>query len=142
MKKIVLGFCVIAFGISAMVADELSTRLMWNCVERKKLNEENKSEQQMQTECLAYSESVIAKMGSSNGTAYLGQNFAFVWTPENQQNAVKRIMLKIYKERGFKNSNDESLEKVTNEMKKLVANDDYKTLGCLYIGNPNVKCLK
>ena len=140
MKKLILGFCVVAFGVSAMMADELSTRLMWNCVERKKLSE-SKSTQTAQNECLIYFESIIAKMGSSDGSAYLGENFSFVWTPKNQQDAVKRIMIKIYKERGFKDSNDESLEKVTNEMNNLVENNDYKTLGCLYIGKPNTKCL-
>lgn len=141
MKKIVLGFCVIAFGVSVVMADETSNRLIWNCVERKKFNE-NKPIEKMQAECLGYFENVIIEMGSSNGSAYLGKNFSFVWTPENQQEAVKRIMLKICKEWGIKESNDEDLHKVTSEINRLVKNDDYKTLGCLYIGNPNVKCLK
>lgn len=66
MKKIILEFCVIAFSVSAMMADELSTRLMWNCVERKKLNEPNKQVKIMTAECLVKLENMVAQQGSQD----------------------------------------------------------------------------
>ncbi len=139
MKKIILEFCVIAFSVSAMMADELSTRLMWNCVERKKLNEPNKQVKIMTAECLVKLENMVAQQGSQDTF----KEYEYIWSPQEPfQNVVTRLVSKIIKERKYNPNDGTTIQKVQDEIARLNKSDDYQTLACLYIDKANSKCLK
>ena len=136
MKKLVLALCVGAFAVSA-VADELSLRLGWNCNKRMKL--QNNTQKAYLAECLAKLENMVAQQGSQATI----EEYKYIWSPSERDKAFQNITAKIAMERGYKDLSDaKTFKKVTDEWIRLEQNDDYQTLACLYIGNPNTKCLK
>ena len=134
MKKLVLALCVGAFAVSA-VADELSLRLGWNCNERMKL--QNNAQKAYLAECLAKLENMVAQQGSQATI----KEYKYIWSPSERDKAFQNITTSIA-ERGYKDlSYAKTFKKITDEWIGLEQND-YQTLACLYIGNPNTKCLK
>lgn len=133
MKNIFLGFCIITFSISVVIADEIATRLGYNCVERLKLK--GVSSDRALPECLVKLENMVAQQGSQATF----KEYEYVWSPNERDKAFSNITAKIAMERGY---NTREFKKIVNEWIKLEQNDDYRTLACLFIGNPNTRCLK
>lgn len=137
MKKIVLGFCVIAFGVSMVMADEIATRLGYNCVERLKLN--GVSSDRALPECLVKLETMVAQQGSQATF----KEYEYIWSPSERDKAFSNITAKIAMERGYTDLKDvKTFKKTLDEWIKLEQNGDYQTLACLFISNPNTRCLK
>ena len=132
MKKILLGFCVIAFSVSAVVADELSVRLVQNCKDRMKL--QTNSNKSFQAECLVKIENMVAQQGADATI----REFWYVWSPkEPMEKVMTKLFDKITTEKEFKDG-----QELSNEILQLMDKGDYLTLTCLYAGKPNTKCLK
>lgn len=137
MKKIMLGFCIIVFGVSVAMADEIATRLGYNCVERLKLN--GVSSDRALPECLVKLETMVAQQGSQATF----KEYEYIWSPsEPMQSVVSKLVAKIAQEKGYKGDDETTIQKLSDEITRLNKNNDYRTLACLYINKPNTKCLK
>lgn len=136
-RRIIFAAFAVVFSISTLWADELSIRLMQNCIDRAKLN--GASNDRVAPECLVKLENMVAQQGSE-ATA---KEYFYVWFPQEPMQSVSiKLIAQIIRERKYNPNDEATIQKAANEVKKLFNDDDYKTLGCLYIGKPNIKCLK
>ena len=132
MKKIILGFCAMAFGVSAMIADKVSVRLVQNCKDRMQI--QSGSRKSFQAEYLAKLEKMVAQQGSDATI----KEFWYVWSPqEPMKDVMKKLFDKMAVEKKFANA-----QEMADEISIIEKNNDYLTLTCLYKGNPNTKCLR
>lgn len=140
MRKIILSFCILIFGVSVAIADavnDVTVRLVNNCKERARLN--GSTSNNLTAECLVKLENIIAQQGPD--AAF--REYQFVWSPqEPMEKLLTRLWNKIIQERGYTNIDQATMQKIQDESLKLSEKDDYVTLGCLYANRPNTRCLK
>lgn len=128
IKKCVVALGLVAFGFGEISADELYTRLAWNCVERMKM--QNNNNKNYLAECAVKLETMVAQQGSDATI----KEFYWIWQPQDMDNAVAKVLGNLAKELG---NND--LNYLRKQTEKLEENGDYKTFACLYIGKS--KCM-